>query len=280
MLRRGFTLVEMVVSLGLTLIVTAAAHRLITVTQHWSRVQVEQLTLQSSVRIGVLVAANELRGLNTVPGGTAEQNDIVSLAPNGIVYRASRGTGLLCQPPAGSQLRLARNGFSGYRDPQPGRDLVYLFRPGSSAAGEDDGWVPLAITGVATGSACPGGLGPGITLTTGAASWPPEVTAGTPARIVELMELKAYQSEGQWWMGARSVSSGEAIQPLAGPLDEQDGFRLIYLNRTGGATSDPTAVAGIRIAVRGLNQELRRTGSAAAFEELTTQVTLRNAHRP
>jgi prepilin-type N-terminal cleavage/methylation domain-containing protein len=278
--RRGFTLVEMVVSLGLTLIVTAAAHRLITATQRWSRVQVAQLSLQSSVRTGALVAGNELRGLNAVPGGTADQNDILSLAPNGIVYRASRGAGFLCQPPAGSQLRFARNGFSGFRDPQPGRDLVYLFLPGSSADGLEDGWLPLAITAVATGTACPVGIGPGITLTTGSSSWPPEITAGTPVRIVELMELRAYQSEGQWWLGARSVSSGEAIQPLAGPLDEQDGFRLVYLNRTGGATADPGSVAGIRIVLRGVNEELRRTGAAAAFEELTTQVTLRNGPRP
>jgi len=99
-------------------------------------------------------------------------------------------------------------------------------------------------------------------------------------RIVELMELKAYQSEGQWWLGARSVSAGEAIQPVAGPLEDQDGFRLLYLNRAGGPTVDPGAVAAIRIAVRGVNQELRLSGAAQAIEELTTQVTLRNGPRP
>jgi hypothetical protein len=94
------------------------------------------------------------------------------------------------------------------------------------------------------------------------------------------MELKAYQSDGQWWLGARSVSSAEAIQPMAGPLDEADGFRLEYLDRNESPTADPKAVAGIRISLRGMNEELRRSGAAAAVEDLTAQVTLRNGIRP
>jgi hypothetical protein len=103
------------------------------------------------------------------------------------------------------------------------------------------------------------------------------VGVGTPVRIYEIMELRAYQSGGQWWLGARSVSSGEAIQPLAGPLAGRDGFRLEYLNQFGAATNDPTAVSGIRIVVRGSGEDLPASGgSAPPQEELITQVALRN----
>jgi hypothetical protein len=141
-------------------------------------------------------------------------------------------------------------------------------------------WISLAITSVSTGLTCAASAGAAITLTTSASTWPPEVSAGTPVRIFELMELKAYQSDGQWWLGARSVSSAEAIQPLAGPLDGVDGFQLEYLGRNGSPTADPNAVAGIRISVRGVNEELRRSGAAAAAEELTAQVTQQNCIRP
>lgn len=277
---RGFTLVEMVVSLGLTFIVIAALHRLVTRTQQLSRVQVAQLSLQSNVRTGVLVSGNELRGLSTLPGGAADQNDILSMTPNGMVYRATRGIGFLCQPPTGGQLRIARSSYSGWRDPQALRDMVYLLHEGNPVAGVPDTWIPLGITAVTTSLSCPGAIGPGITLTTSAVTGPPEATAGTPVRILELMELKTYQSEGQWWLGIRSVSSAEAIQPLVGPVDGADGFRLSYLNSDGTPSSDPNAIAGIGIKLRGVNEELRYSRAAAAVEELTNLVTLHNGGHP
>jgi prepilin-type N-terminal cleavage/methylation domain-containing protein len=274
--RRGFTLVEIVVSLGLTLIIAGAVYRLVTGAQRLSQAQEAQLSLQSTVRAGILVAGNELRGLSTVSGGAAFQNDIVSMAPNGITYRASRGVGFLCQAPTGTQLRIARTGFSGFRDPQPGRDVVYVFRAGASPAGEEDTWLPLGIVSITTSTACPPGFGAGITIATSGSGWPPEISAGTPIRFFELMELKAYQSEGQWWLGTRSVSSGEVIQPIAGPLSGPDGFQLRYLSRSGSQTIDPSAVASIRITLRGTSEALRRAQTSTADEELTTQVTLRN----
>jgi hypothetical protein len=157
--------------------------------------------------------------------------------------------------------------------------MVYLLHEGGSVASQPDTWIPLAITGVTTAGTCPGVI-PGITIATPIITWPPEATAGTPVRIVEIMELKAYQSEGQWWLGIRSVSSGEAIQPMAGPLDGANGFQLTYLNRNGSPTADPSAVMSIGIGLRGVNQELRQGGTAAAVEELTTQVALYNGIHP
>jgi prepilin-type N-terminal cleavage/methylation domain-containing protein len=104
---RGFTLVEITVALALMIIVTGAVYRLLNTAQRVTRVQSAQVNLQSNVRTAALVVANELRGLNTVRGGTPAQNDIVSMTPTSLTYRASRSAGFLCTPSTAGQLRIA-----------------------------------------------------------------------------------------------------------------------------------------------------------------------------
>ena len=66
--------------------------------------------------------------------------------------------------------------------------------------------------------------------------------------------LKLYQSTGQWWLGLRSVSTGEAIQPLAGPLTE-DGLRFEFLDLLGQPTTDRTSVRSIHLEVQGRSEQ-------------------------
>jgi hypothetical protein len=217
---------------------------------------------------------NELRGLNTASGGSPAENDIVSLGGSGLTYRAARGIGFLCQSTAAGQLRIARGSYSGYRDPEAGRDVAYLLV--ESTTDSTASWVPLIINRATRGSGCSGADG-SIDLSTASAGGSVEAPAGTPVRVYEVMELKTYQSDGQWWLGARSVSGGEVIQPVAGPLADRDGFHLEFLTPAGVPTASPDAVGSIRITVRVSGGEVRRAGNVeAADEELTTQVALRN----
>jgi hypothetical protein len=101
-----------------------------------------------------------------------------------------------------------------------------------------------------------------------------DLAVGTPVRIYEVMELKLYRSEGKSWLGARSVSAGEAIQPVVGPLADENGFRLEYLDGAG-TTSDVTSVQSIRVTLRGISE-----GPVQVEEALTTQISLRNASPP
>ena len=265
--RQGFTLIELMIAIVSMVLVIGAIYQSLVVTQRITRAQGEQLGVQSSVRGAVLVVVNELRELSTVEGGTGAQNDILSIGPAAIVYRAMRGSGISCTVSSTSQLRISRSSFSGFRDPQPGRDslLVYADSAGTEAEAV---WIPMPITGVSTTMPCPGSL-PGITLATAPAPWLSGRSAGLPLRVYEPMELKLYQSEGKSWLGTRSLSAGEVIQPLFGPLSGEDGFRLGYLDRTGRPTSNLTAVRSIAVSVHGMN--------AAADEQLSTEVALRNA---
>jgi hypothetical protein len=105
---------------------------------------------------------------------------------------------------------------------------------------------------------------------------------GTPVRIYEVMQLKLYRSEGKSWLGARSVSSGEAIQPVVGPLRDGDGFLLEYLSSGGVATTDRRSIQSIRLTLRGVaDSSISQTGEMVRpQEELVTQVVLRNSIRP
>jgi len=272
--RRGFTLVEVMLALAVTLIVTGAAYNLLLNTQRLTRAQSARVALQSSVRAAALIVANELVELNTVSGGSAAQNDILALGSQAVTYRAARGIGFICQTTGPTVIRVARSSFSGHREPQAGRDEAMVFVPGDSATSSEDGWVAVKIAGVATTAACPDGR-PGITLTLSASPSPLLLEVGTPVRLVEPMELRLYESEGSWWLGARAVNTGEAIQPLAGPL-AAGGFNLEYLDRVGHPTPDRTGVRSIRVTIRGVEAAPEATRPPLQ-QELITQIALRNA---
>ena len=272
--RRGFTLVEIMAALTVTLIVTGAMYNLLLNTQRLTRAQSARVALQSSVRAGALIVANELSELNSAIGGSTSQNDVLALGAHAVTYRAARGVGFVCQAAGPGVIRLARSSFSAHRDPQAGRDDVLVFVPGDSAAGSGDTWVAVRIAGVATTFACPDG-NPGITLTLSASPSPLLLENGTPVRVVEPMELRLYPSEETWWLGARSVNTGEAIQPLVGPL-ASDGFRLEYLDALGGPTVDRTRIRSIRVTIRAVEAAADASGPPLT-EELTTQVALANS---
>jgi Tfp pilus assembly protein PilW len=262
----GFTLVELMIATVTGVLVLGVMYQSVVIAQRVTRAQGEQLGVQSSVRGAVLVVVNELRELSTVEGGAREQNDILSISPAGMVYRAMRGTGFTCTASSSNQLRISRSSFSGFRDPQAGRDSILVYAD-TTVTGAEPLWMPLPVMGVLA-TLCPGAAA-GITLLTTAAPWLSGQPNGLPVRVYEPMELKLYQSEGKFWLGTRSVSAGEVIQPLFGPLSGDDGFRLGYLDRAGHPTSNVTAVKSIAVSVHGI--------TGAADEQLTTEVALRNA---
>ena len=277
--RRGFTLLETVVATGMMLIVSGAVYQLLLSTQRLARSQSEHLSMQSTARNAVLLVLAELRELNTAEGMGQARNDILSGSSTSVTYRASRGFGLLCQPPTATQIRLARNSFAAARDPQPGRDSVSIYLEGDTTTDADDTWLSVAITGVSTALPCLGSLEPAITLTVPATSGLVGVEAGTPARISEIMELRLYRSEAMSWLGLRSVASGEPIQPVAGPLSDH-GFELEYLDREGHSTGDLTSTKSIAVAIHAVPERqppLSAADTSSLAADFEGVVLLRNA---
>jgi prepilin-type N-terminal cleavage/methylation domain-containing protein len=277
---RGFTLIEVLIALVVMGLVTGAIYTLLATNQRLAVAQAEQVSLQSNVRTGSLVVPNELRELNTVLAGTTEQNDIITKDPDRIVYRAMRGLGFVCVATVAgaTQVKIARATWTGLRLPDAARDDMYLFVDGDQNKASDDAWLQVAVTGVASAANTCGG-NPGLTLTVAAV---PAVPVNTPVRLFEVMEMKLHQDGGQWWLGASSVSAGDPMRPVLGPLTAA-GFQLVYLNSAGVATADAKAVKSIRITVQGLTADAVRGGGAGIMghpeETLVTQVLLRNSIR-
>jgi len=279
--RRGFTLVEVLLALVIMGVVTGAIYRLLNTNQRLSLAQAEQVSLQSNVRTGSLIVPSELRELNTWQGGTADRNDVIVAQPNNVTYRAGRGLGFLCQAAAAgaTQLVLAQSNWTGLRPPDAARDDLHLFIDGDPYDDNDDGWSQLNLTGAASGNACGGA--PSWALTVSAI--PADVPANTPVRLYEVMQLQLYaDAAGEWWLGAQSALDLAPV-PILGPLTA-NGFQLQYLDSTGVATADLTAINSVRLTVRGLTDAPVRAGGQAPVartqEALVTQVLLRNSVRP
>jgi prepilin-type N-terminal cleavage/methylation domain-containing protein len=280
---RGFTLIELLVSLVIMGIVTGSIYTLLNTSQRVSRAQSERAELQSNIRTGAIIVPAELRELNGVVAGGAGQNDLIAMNADNITYRGMRGIGFACQAPTASEIRLLRSTWSGYRDPAA-TDSVYVFIENNPDVSTDDSWVQARISAVNTGNVC--GANAGITLTINP-SVPGLAAAGVnaPVRTWERMELKLYVSGGESWLGARSVSAGEAVQPMLGPLTAGgDGFGLEYLNATGGTATTVDQVKSIRVTLKGLTDQAIVAGTSSSGlqhvrDSLVTQVSLRNALR-
>jgi len=274
-LRRGFTLVEVMVSLVLMVLVAILALRLFLV-QHWTGVaQGETAAVQAALRAGSLFLATELREL----GGSPGDPDILIFSPESLTYRAMRGSGMTCARTPSSIL-VDTASFSGYRTVQTSRDSALLHFEGRLDTSSDDRWIHLPILAIGA-TACAGAGALQFTTTIDTTLFPLQRFAPlAPIRTFEIMQIKLYQSGGEYWLGARSVSAGETIQPLAGPLTSH-GLALSYRDSVGGPASGAESIRSIGITLRALSSTAtRRSGGAGVptriTDSLITAVALRN----
>ena len=203
--RRGLSLVELLISLVLLGLAGTVMVR--------SSVRLSQATAALLLRTTAQQTLDQASGWLASELAQTGPGDLRRLGSDSISYRGYRASGLACLVTA-SEVRLLTDRLSHWRDPQPGRDtlLLYTGRPGDSA------WVAQPLLSVG-GASCDGR--PALRLQTVTdSSTLATVASGmlVPVRLFERMQVRFYLAAGQWWLGARSESTGEAIQPLAGPF--------------------------------------------------------------
>jgi len=276
---RGFTLVEMLIGLVLLGIVSTTIYRILNTNTRLSRAQTEQVSLQSAVRTGSLVVGSELKeiGINST-GGT----DIVAMSANGITYRAMRATGLACQVSA-TEVRIRQTPFFSTRTIAANQDSLLLYVEGDPNIATDDTWLPLRITGVSA-STCGAAAATALATSINTATTPlTQIVLEAPVRTFEVMELGILNSGGQNWLGARSVSAGQALQPALGPITAT-GLQFDYYDAAGAVTANRAAVRSIQITIRGqTDRTVRAAGQSplqVALDSLSMRITLRNAPHP
>jgi prepilin-type N-terminal cleavage/methylation domain-containing protein len=273
--RRGFTLIEMLIALVLLAIVAEVLVRLLTASQRVSRAQSQQVVLQSNVRAGALLVPNELRELSV--GGS--DPDLLVLGRDSITYRAMRSAGVACAAtPVRITLRAALG--SGYRDPAPGRDSLLVYVEGDPRTSADDHWSVFPVAGAPSAGSCPDGAPATVLATLIPSDTIARLALETPVRTFEVMQFRLYQSGGQYWLGSRGVSAGEAqMQPILGPL-KTNGFELAYFDSTGVPTAAIPAVRTIEVTIRGVTDGTVSNGTDRlhiAEDSLVSRVRLRNA---
>jgi len=284
-LRRGFTLIELMIALLLMTLVGSVIFKLLNSTQRVSSAQAERMLLQSSVRTGALVVPSELREISTSTGG---QTDLVSISADSVTYRAARGVGFTCAVTS-TQIKIRNTAvlpFNALRAIAPGRDSLLLFVERNPDKASDDAWIRLPITSVAA-TTCGSDAAIAVNLPNFINSIPDSqlvsVVVGGPIRTEEVMRLKSYAAGGQQWVGVASLSGGDAVQPILGPITPT-GFALAYFTGDGTVTNVPSAVRVIGITIVGLTERaVARTGGSGANvllqDTLVTRVLLRNAPR-
>lgn len=282
--RRGFTLVELLIAIVIFGIVSAAIYGLLTRTQRLSRTQAERSIMQANLRTGLALVTSELRELNI----NATASDIVAMNATSIEYRGMRALGFICETSAGN-LKVPRGTWQGFRDPVAVRDQLAIFIENDPDIATDDGWTIRGISTIATSTCTVGATSvPAWQLnlsTSLSADTVAMITAGSPVRTFEVMQIGSVTASGETWLGARSVSGGEAtLQPILGPL-AANGVAFTYYTGvapTSTTTTSTTAVRTIRLTLRGITENIVAAGAGTtawqrATDSLITDIRLRNA---
>lgn len=251
--RAGVTLVETMVALVLTTLTLALIYQVMVAQQRTVTLQAERSLMETNLRTGVALLAAELSDASTLPADT----DLQVVAGDSVTYRAMRGAGVACLATA-STVDVLASSFQAYRRPQPGRDSLLLYVGPDSLAGRLAEWVAAPVNGVAS-SSCGGALAMRLSTVIDTAS-----LIGTgpgslfPIRVFEVMQVRLYRSTGAMWLGARSVSAGEVIQPVLGPL-ETGGLSFRFLDSLNLPTTRPGTVRSGGVVLRAISSRLRDT---------------------
>jgi type II secretory pathway pseudopilin PulG len=238
--KAGFTLVESMVALLLTVLVLGLVYRLLVGQQRTASLQAQRVLLQANLRSAAAFISTDLRDVST----DSTNLDLLAFAPESVTYRATRGSGIACRV-SPTSVELLGEPYGAFRRPQPGRDSLMIY----VAAGPGRDWLsgPVTAIGVSTcGGASSLRLSTLLDSVTLAAASPGPLF---PVRLFEIMQIKLYQSQGSSWLGARSVSAGEVIQPVLGPL-ETNGLWFTFRDSAGGFALRASAVRSGEVVIR------------------------------
>ena len=283
--RRGVTLVELIIAVVLCAVVAGIIMRTVLALARHATAVAERSAVQAGVRTGMTLLEAELRAARRGGGRGGPAADI---GGHRRLSSLPRGTDS-CAGVAPTQVRILDAPpfpFSALRAVAPGRDSLLLFVEGDPASSADDQWIRLPVLSVGS-SACGGAEAIAIGTADLSTRLPSgdlsTVVPGGPVSTFEVVRLAEYVSGGSRWLGTASLSGGELIQPVVGPL-AGSGLTLEYLDGSGLPVPTPGAVREIRARLVGeTERRVAGAGSSgpAAFvaESLTSHLFLRNPPR-
>jgi prepilin-type N-terminal cleavage/methylation domain-containing protein len=276
--RRGFTMVEMIVAVVISVIVLGAAYTLLRNNQRFYRSQSQIVDVQQNLRAVAELLPAELRELS------AEGGDILAMSDTALTIRAPRGLGVVCfQPDAVMGTIILRDAqWFGYRTIDATRDGIYIFTDNDTTLASDDRWTHADITATSAAVCADGTRGTLVTLANidGGPGTLAGAYVGAPVRTHETVTYRLYSDGSDWWLGVTQLVSGAwtATSPVAGPLRANDGLQFSYLDANSAVTADSSQVTWIALTIRAeSNQPIdvqgRPTGTYS--DSLSVRVALR-----
>lgn len=248
----GFTLIELTVAMVLAGMVAVLTLGTVSRLQRRTQGMAERAAAQATLRSGVQLLRSELRELS------GRNQDLLLMAADRMIYRADRGYGRACGTGPG-EILLRRGSLRALRLPSAGRDTLEVLQPAAGVVPAT--WFRAGVTGPPRAAQC---LDGGAALALPVAPVPP-VADDSPIRTWEVMEVRGYVSGSETWLGARSLSAGEAIQPVAGPLTGS-GLLFEYLDSASVPTADRASVRTIVVTLWSRGGPAAALGGAAGAD--------------
>jgi hypothetical protein len=212
---------------------------------------------------------------------SASGGDLYAINAHSLTLRSTQGQGTVCA----KHPTLAHYGVIDVTGMIDAADSAIVF---ASAGGgsSDDSWLPVDVQSLAAPSPsdvpwCFWGdsasVAPETVITVSADT--SSVRVGAPIRAFRSYEYGVYQTGGRSWLGRRQGAG--SWEQVAGPLVAvaDSPLEFVYLDNTGTATTDPTAVDLVQVTVRaqsfGKSRRIGKTPLAHRVDTVTTRIQLR-----
>lgn len=280
--RTGATLLELLVALLLTGIVTAALLRSRAASHDAARDAIARGEARRQLRAGVGAVLATLRGASPAGG------DLLAVTDTALELHVTLGATVWCGatpalpgvPATVTLLAPTGSDFAAWLDaPASGDAILVLVRDATEWR-----WHRAAVAGAGlpVRSDCAGAEGRAASRVPLVAGALLAVPPGSPARLLRRARWSVYRSRGRHFLGWRDAAAGgvglDVVQPVSGPHDVRDGagtrgpgLAFGFLDETGAPTWRAADVA--TVVVRG---RVTAEQGVGAGESLAVASALRN----
>jgi prepilin-type N-terminal cleavage/methylation domain-containing protein len=297
--RRGFTLIEIIVALGVAVMIGSLVTATMSRQQRLYGATSEAIDVRRSVRDAISILAEEIRG--------ASARDTIRLASDSAIELfTGLGGSVACAMVTASEVGLAPTTSTGISltswlaAPDTG-DLALIYRTTSSTPGVWERYRLLGVNTRAATTACPAATGLSSAPGSSGSSYvltlspvPAPIAAGAAIRFVRRGRYSLYRSsDGKWYLGYRrcnatGASNCGAIQPISGNYQSfssdttRTGILFRFFDSASqqlGPGSDPLRIARVQIVARALSSvsvTIDGVGKSAA-DSTTVSAALRNS---
>ena len=295
--RRGFTMVEMLVTMTILSVVGIIVSRLMLGQQRFYHRTNEQMGMRRELRTAMNLVPADLRSISSSGG------DLTNFDATSLTFRAVLGASIACARPNNSTLDLpplnmARNTITSWYTAPLAGDTVWAFNDSLSRGAEDDVWVPLRITAVTqNANLCP--LSPFTDAVNDdgkprfrlsvSPNLPDSIKSGSALRFTRSARFRLIaQSSGRHYLTRAEYVGGawQGATPVSGPYEapsgSNGGIRFTYFDSLGLAVTNPALgrnVARIDMILRakGANSSGGVSSSSVSnTDSLAFRIALRN----